>query len=135
MRDRFSGAVYLVLITIAAIVVAFLSTRIGFERDFSHASGASLSPATIALLKTLDAPVEVVSYASKQGGLRAIIDAGARLQGVDNGGINYLALPTHVEPFFRGLVASVDIVYFVLIAVVALALTARRLDRLRVTGG
>ncbi len=37
MRDRLSGAVYLVLITIAAIVVAFLSTRIGFERDFSHA--------------------------------------------------------------------------------------------------
>ena len=73
MRDRISGAVYLVLITIAAIVVAFLSTRIGFERDFSHASSASLSPATIALLKTLDAPVEVVSYASRQGGLRGII--------------------------------------------------------------
>ncbi|HSS07050.1 MAG TPA: ABC transporter permease, partial [Rhodanobacteraceae bacterium] len=67
--------------------------------------------------------------------LLAIIDAGARLQGVDNTGINYLALPTHVEPFFRGLVASVDIVYFLLIVVVALALTARRLDRLRSTGG
>jgi ABC-2 type transport system permease protein len=67
--------------------------------------------------------------------LLAIVDAGARLQGIDNTGINYLALPTHVEPFFRGLVASVDIVYFLLITVVALALAARKLDRLRATGG
>jgi ABC-2 type transport system permease protein len=63
--------------------------------------------------------------------LLAIVDAGARLQGIDNTGINYLALPTHIEPFFRGLVTSVDIVYFVLIVVAALALAARRLDRLR----
>ena len=59
------------------------------------------------------------------------IAAGARLQGISNAGINYLALPTHLEPFFRGLVASVDIIYFLLIVVVALALAARRLDTLR----
>lgn len=63
--------------------------------------------------------------------LLAVVDAGARLQGISNGGINYLALPTHLEPFFRGLVASVDVVYFVLIAGVALALASRRLDALR----
>ncbi|MEP7042782.1 MAG: ABC transporter permease [Dokdonella sp.] len=63
--------------------------------------------------------------------LLAVVDAGARLQGVSNAGINYLALPTHLEPFFRGLVASVDIVYFVLVVVVALALATRRLDALR----
>ena len=73
MRERLAGAVYVALIAIAAIAVAFLSTRFGFERDVSHASGASLSPASIALLKTLDGPVEVVSYASPQGGLRALI--------------------------------------------------------------
>ena len=73
MRERFSSAIYGVLVLIAAVLVAFLSTRFGFERDLSHANGASLSPASVALLKTLDAPVEVVSYASKQGGLRAII--------------------------------------------------------------
>ena len=73
MRDRLSAAIYVVLIAAAAFAIAFLSTRFGFERDFSHASGASLSPASIALLKTLDAPVEVVSYASRQGGLRAVI--------------------------------------------------------------
>jgi ABC-type uncharacterized transport system involved in gliding motility auxiliary subunit len=73
MRDRFSSAIHGVLVLIAAVLVAFLSTRFGFERDLSHANGASLSPASVALLKTLDAPVEVVSYASKPGGLRAII--------------------------------------------------------------
>jgi ABC-2 type transport system permease protein len=63
--------------------------------------------------------------------LLAIVDAGARLQGIDNTGINYLALPTHAEPFFRGLVASVDIVYFVLIATLALAFATGKLDTLR----
>ena len=73
MRARFSSAIHGVLVLVAAVLVAFLSTRFGFERDLSHANGASLSPASVALLKTLDAPVEIVSYASKQGGLRAII--------------------------------------------------------------
>ena len=73
MRAGFSSAVQSVLVLVAAVLVAFLSTRFGFERDLSHENGASLSPASVALLKSLDAPVEIVSYASKQGGLRAII--------------------------------------------------------------
>ena len=63
--------------------------------------------------------------------LLAAIDAGARLQGVENSAINYLALPTHLQPFLLGLVGSVDVVYFVLIVAVALALATRRLDVLR----
>jgi len=73
MRDRFSGFAYIALIALAAVAVAFLSTRFGFEHDWSYANGASLSSESIALLKTLDGPVEVVSYAGTQGGLRAII--------------------------------------------------------------
>jgi hypothetical protein len=73
MRDRFSGFVHIALIALAAFAVAFLSTRVGFERDWSYANGASLSTESVALLKTLDGPVEVVSYAGTQGGLRAII--------------------------------------------------------------
>ena len=64
-------------------------------------------------------------------GLLAVVDAGARLQGVTHSGINHLALPTHFEPFMRGIVASVDIVYFVLLAGAALVLATRRLDALR----
>jgi ABC-type uncharacterized transport system involved in gliding motility auxiliary subunit len=73
MRERFASLTYTVLIVIAAIAIAFLSTRFGFERDVSHANGASLSPASTSLLQTLNAPIEVVSYASRQGGLRAVI--------------------------------------------------------------
>lgn len=63
--------------------------------------------------------------------LLAVVDAGARLQGVDSSAINYLALPTHLQPFFLGLVGSVDVVYFGLVVVVALTLATRRLDVLR----
>jgi ABC-type uncharacterized transport system involved in gliding motility auxiliary subunit len=73
MRNRLSSILRTLLIALAAVAVAFLGTRFGFERDWSHANGASLSPASTALLKTLDAPVEVVSYASRQNGLRAVI--------------------------------------------------------------
>jgi ABC-2 type transport system permease protein len=61
-------------------------------------------------------------------------DAGARYEGVSSGFINYLALPTHLEPFLHGIVSSVDIVYFVLIAIIALSLATRRLGTLRTRG-
>ena len=73
MRERFGNALYALLILAAAAAIAFLSTRFGFDRDFSHAHSASLGEASVTLLHGLDAPVEVVSYARKQGGLRAVI--------------------------------------------------------------
>ncbi len=63
-----------------------------------------------------------------------MLDAGARYEGVSSNLINYLALPTHLEPFLHGIVASVDIVYFILVAAVALALAVRRLDSERRRG-
>lgn len=73
MRERFGNALHALLIIAAAVAIAFLSTRFGFDRDWSHAHSASLGEASITLLHSLDAPVEVVSYARKQGGLRAVI--------------------------------------------------------------
>ena len=73
MRERFGNALFSVLVLALAVLLAFLSTRFGFERDWSHARSASLGTDSVALLKTLDAPVEVVSYARQQGGLRAVI--------------------------------------------------------------
>lgn len=63
-----------------------------------------------------------------------MLDAGARHEGVSSSFINYLALPTHLEPFLRGIVATVDVVYFALIVAVALAMAARRLDAERERG-
>lgn len=63
-----------------------------------------------------------------------MLDAGARYEGVSSSFINYLALPTHLEPFLHGIVATVDIVYFVLVAGLALTLATRRLDADRERG-
>lgn len=60
-----------------------------------------------------------------------LVDTGARLQGVSNSAINWLAVTSHLEPLFRGIVASVDIAYFVIGGAVALTLAANRLDALR----
>ena len=60
-----------------------------------------------------------------------LVDSGARMQGVSNSAINWIAVTSHLEPPFRGIVASVDIAYFVILGAVALALAAHRLDALR----
>jgi ABC-type uncharacterized transport system involved in gliding motility auxiliary subunit len=73
MRERFGNALYAILLVALAGLLGFLSTRFGFNQDWSHARSASLGDASLALLKTLDGPVEVTSYASRQGGLRAVI--------------------------------------------------------------
>ena len=56
----------------------------------------------------------------------SLIDAGVRITGGDSGWLDYLALHTHLEPAMQGLVRSEDLVYFVLIVVLALALATRR---------
>jgi ABC-2 type transport system permease protein len=56
-----------------------------------------------------------------------IIQLGAQSVGINNGLINWIALPTHLEPLLRGLVSTADIVWFVLLIVLALALATRRL--------
>lgn len=66
--------------------------------------------------------------------LLGLLDVGARLQGVQTALVNWLALPTHLEPFLRGLIASGDVVYFLLLTGFALALAARRLGSLRGRG-
>jgi len=66
--------------------------------------------------------------------LLSMVDVGARLQGVHNAGINYLAIPTHLGPLFHGIVSSIDLAYFAIVTTVALVLSARRVDTLRETG-
>lgn len=73
MAGRFGNAIHALLVILIAIALAFLSTRFGFVQDWSRSHGASLGDTSVGLLKSLDAPVEVVSYARKQGGLRAVI--------------------------------------------------------------
>ncbi|GFZ90920.1 ABC transporter permease [Dyella caseinilytica] len=55
------------------------------------------------------------------------INLGAQLAGVNSGFLNWLAMSTHQETLLRGLVSSADIVWFLLVIAVALALGAQRL--------
>jgi ABC-2 type transport system permease protein len=141
---KFFGALGLVVVLILLVAAMPLALGFGTSLDYGRLAAAVLglvlfasALTAIGVLASAWAPQPALAAAAAFAitSLLAIVDAGARLQGIDNTGINYLALPTHAEPFFRGLVASVDIVYFLLITIVALALAARRLDRLRTTGG
>ena len=73
MGGRFGDALHALLVLAAAALLAFLSTRHGFERDWSRAQSASLGPQSQAVLTALKEPVEVVSYARRQGNLRGVI--------------------------------------------------------------
>lgn len=131
------GFVVVLIVFVAAMPLALaFGTSLDLGRIFVAILGLVLYAGALTAIGVLCStgtpqPALAAAAAFAIGSLLMIVDAGARLQGVDNGGINYLALPTHIEPFFRGLVASVDIVYFVLVAAVALAFATRRLDRVR----
>jgi ABC-2 type transport system permease protein len=62
------------------------------------------------------------------------VNMGAQLAGVDDGAINWLAMSSHLQPLLRGLVASPDLVWFALLAIVCLALATRRVAAERERG-
>jgi ABC-2 type transport system permease protein len=141
---KFAGAFGFVLVLCVPVAAMALSPALGTDLDGGHLAAALLGLAlfagaltAIGVLASAWAaqPALAAALALAITGLLAVVDAGARLQGVSNGAINYLALPTHLEPFFRGIVSSVDAGSFVLLAAVALALAARRLDALRGRAG
>jgi ABC-2 type transport system permease protein len=56
------------------------------------------------------------------------VNLGAQMAGINGGAINWIAMSTHLQPLLRGLVSSTDIVWFVLLIALALALATRRLS-------
>jgi ABC-2 type transport system permease protein len=103
------------LLGCALCVAAFAAIGIACSAFASHPALAATAALLIALVLTM-------------------LDAGARLSGMQNGWLDYLALPTHLTPFMHGLVRSIDVVYFVLIVALSLALAARRLAAEKVRG-
>lgn len=55
------------------------------------------------------------------------VNLGAQMAGINGGAINWLAMSTHVQPMLRGLVSSADVLWFVLLVALSLALATRRL--------
>lgn len=76
-------------------------------------------------------PILAAALALLLNVLLCVVDLGARAAGVSNGLINWLALPTHFGPLSDGVVASVDVIWFVLVTGVFLTLAARQLGGLR----
>ena len=96
-------------------VAALVAIGIACSAFASHPALAATAALLIALILTL-------------------LDRGAQLSGVQSGWLDYLALPTHLTPFLRGLVRSMDVIYFLLIVALALAFAARRLAAEKVRG-
>ncbi len=132
---------FVVLIALAIAMPASLAigTHLDWGRIASGALGlilfaAALSAIAIAASSFTRHAVVAAIVALAINLVLWMLDAGARHEGVSSAFINYLALPTHLEPFLRGIVATVDVVYFALIVGVALTLAARRLDTERERG-
>ncbi len=60
-----------------------------------------------------------------------VANVGLRASGERGGWLDWLALPTHLQPMLLGLVASRDLVYFALLIILALAIATLRLGRER----
>ena len=81
MKTRLLDWLFAALLLTGALLLAFLSTRFGWQHDFSYAQRASLDTRSVQLLKRLDAPVTITSYAPRDSELRrAIADFIARYQ-------------------------------------------------------
>jgi ABC-2 type transport system permease protein len=132
---------FIVLIVLALTMPASLAvgTQLDWGRLATGALGlilfaAALTAIAIAASSHARQPAVAAGLALALNLVLWMLDAGARYEGVSSSFINYLALPTHLEPFLRGIVATVDIVYFALIIAVALTLAARRHDAERERG-
>ena len=55
------------------------------------------------------------------------VNLGAQMAGINDGVINWLAMSTHEQNLLRGLASTADILWFVLLIAVCLALATRRL--------
>ena len=140
---KFFGLLGFAALLIALALAMPLSLGIGSSVDVGRllagACGlllfaAALIAIAVAASAHTEQPVVGAVIALALNLLLWMADAGARYEGVSSSFINYLALPTHLEPFLHGLVSTVDIAYFALIAALALTLAARRLATSRLRG-
>ena len=114
----------------------------------AHIDSGKLAAATlglIALLATLAALAIACSAFASHPAIAAAaalvitlalwgVNLGAQMAGVEDGAINWLAMSSHLQPLLRGLVTSVDVAWFALLAIVCLALAIRRVAAERERG-
>ena len=79
------GWLFALLLFVGAGAIGYLGTRYAHVADWTANGRVSLSPQSRAVLSKLDGPVEIVSYASPQGDLRAQVVGELQLHGGANG--------------------------------------------------
>jgi ABC-2 type transport system permease protein len=129
----------LILLALAMPLSLQVATSLDLARLGTIALGLILFAAALAALAVwastfAQQPVVAAGLALILNLLLWMVDAGARYEGVTSNFVNYLALDTHLEPFLHGIVASVDVIYFVLFSAVALTLATRRVSASRERG-
>jgi ABC-2 type transport system permease protein len=140
---KYIGLLVFLFLFVALAVAMPLSLQEGTALDLGRLAAAAVGLALFAAALAAFAlcastfaqqPAVAAGLALAVNLLLWMLDAGARYEGVTSDFVNYLALPTHLEPFFQGIVASVDVMYFVLLSAVALALAMRRIAASRARG-
>ncbi len=120
------------LLTLAMPLTLAHATHLDWGKLTAAALGVVLMLATLAALGV--ACSSFVSHPAIAAALALIlslmlwsVNLGAQMAGIHDGAINWLAMSTHVQPLLRGLVSSADVLWFVLLIVLSLALATRRL--------
>ncbi|HET6631459.1 MAG TPA: ABC transporter permease subunit [Rhodanobacteraceae bacterium] len=130
-------ALLLALVLAMPLVLAG-STQLDWGKLLSASIGVLLLMAALAALGL--ACSAFASHPALAAGAALIVpvllwlaNRGVRAAGERGGWLDYVAMPTHLQPLLRGLLSSRDVVYFLLIAALALALATQRLaaDRSR----
>ena len=128
----------LLLIGLAALMPLSLSgaTALDTGRLAANLLALALHAAALAAIaiyasSVCSQPVLASALAVLINGVLCVIDLGARAAGLRHGLINWLALIPHYQALGEGAVASVDVIWFVLVVAVFLALAARQLGSLR----
>ncbi len=140
---KFVGALGVPLVLLAILLAMPLSLAVGTDLDLGKVAAGALGLLLLTCALTAlgvlcsayaQHPASAALAAMAAGLIGWIADAAARERGITEGLLNWLALPTHLTAFMRGVVASVDVVYFMLLVVLCLGLAAMRLARLRELG-
>ena len=140
---KFLGAWTIVLALVALLVGMPLLLAVGTPLDFGRIAAAAaaiglLAAALVAIGVLASAvahhPATAALGAMGAGALLWIVDAAARSRGEVNGLVNWFAIPGHLTAALRGVIASVDVAYFVLLAMFCIVLATRFVARTREEG-
>lgn len=140
---KFTVAWVWLLILLALTLLMPLTLAGGTQLDYGKLAAATLGVAL--LLAALTAIGLACSAFTRHPALAAaaavlistglwLVNAGVQASGERGGVLDWLALPSHLQPMLRGLVSSQDLTYFVLLIGVALTVAALRLGHARAAG-